>query len=193
MNQLRPHVSFYKIASYELLWTEILERCARTGLPVVLSTGMATLDEVREAVGVLRGAGCIDLTLLHCVSRYPTEAEACNLAAIETLREACGCPVGWSDHSVSPAVIQRAVNRFGATLVEFHIDLDGQGREFESRHCWLPDEIEPVIRASRLGFVADGDGRKTPHPSEEEERTWRADPSDGLRPFLDVREQWKEA
>ena len=192
VEELRPHVSFYKIASYELLWTELLERCARTGLPIVLSTGMATLDEVQEAVETLRGAGCIDLTLLHCVSRYPTEPEACNLAAIETLRRACDCPVGWSDHSVSPAVVQRAAHRFGATMVEFHLDLEGDGREFQSRHCWLPDEIEPVIRAVNLGFVADGDGRKEPRASEGEERTWRADPSDGLRPFLAVREQWKE-
>jgi N-acetylneuraminate synthase len=191
VDELRPHVSFYKIASYELLWTELLERCARSGLPIVLSTGMATLDEVQEAVDVLRGAGCTDLTLLHCVSRYPTEPEACNLAAIETLRRHCDCPVGWSDHSVNPAVVHRAVHRFGASLVEFHIDLEGDGREFQSKHCWLPDEIEPVIRAVNLGFVADGDGHKEPHPSEAEERTWRADPSDGLRPFLPVREKWK--
>jgi sialic acid synthase SpsE len=187
VDQLRDHVAFYKIASYELLWEELLERCGATGVPVVLSTGMATLDEVQGAVEVLRGAGCRDLSLLHCVSRYPTQIDECNLAAMETLRNACGCPVGWSDHSVNPLVIQRAVHHYDACMVEFHFDLDGTGREYASRHCWLPWQIAPVIRDIRESLRADGSPTKAPHPAELEEREWRADPSDGLRPFLHVR------
>src|SRR6185437_158089 len=82
--QLRPYVAFYKVASYELLWTDLLAACGATGKPVVLSTGMATLGEVKVATSVLRTAGCSDLTLLHCVSGYPTPPSECNLAAIET-------------------------------------------------------------------------------------------------------------
>ena len=188
VEELLPYVSFFKVASYELLWTDLLVACARTGKPVVLSTGMATLDEVTGAVSTLRGAGCTDLTLLHCVSGYPTPADECNLAAIQTLRHACGCPVGWSDHSGDPAVIQRAVHRWGACMVEFHLDLDGTGDEFRTGHCWLPNQIGPAIESVAVGQEADGSGQKTPSPSEEADREWRADPSDGLRPLRSIRD-----
>ncbi len=191
VEQLSPYVDFYKIASYELLWDDLLIACARTGKPVVLSTGMATLDEVGLAVTVLRGAGCDNLTLLHCISAYPAPANECNLAAIETLRRTCECPVGWSDHSVKPGVIYRAVHRWGATIVEFHLDLDGEGEEYRSGHCWLPEQIRPVIETAQIGFVADGNGEKAPVRSEISDRDWRADPSDGLRPLLKTRDAWR--
>jgi sialic acid synthase SpsE len=190
VEQLRPFVDVYKIASYELLWEELLTACAATGKPVCLSTGMATLDEVAHAVDVLHAAGCPEPTLLHCVSGYPAPAAECNLAAIETLR-ALGTRVGWSDHSVDPAVVARAVHRFGADVVEFHLDLDGTGAEYRTGHCWLPEEIAPVIADLARGASADGDGVKAPTPVELPDREWRADPSDGLRPFLHVREAWR--
>lgn len=190
VEQLFPYVAFYKIASYELLWDELLRACAATGKPIVLSTGMATLDEVRRAVTVLRDAGCIDLTLLHCVSGYPTPISDCNLSTINTLRTSFGCPVGWSDHSVQAGVLYRAIHCFDAHMVEFHLDLDGQGDEFKSGHCWLPDQIQSVIETVNTGFQADGNGEKIPASSELPDREWRADPSDGLRPFLSVRKEW---
>jgi N-acetylneuraminate synthase len=188
--ELEPYVDVLKVASYELLWDDLLEACARTGKPVCLSTGMATLDEIERAVGVLRAAGCADLTLLHCVSGYPAPAAECNLAAIETLRR-FGAAVGWSDHSVDPAVVARAVHRFDAAVVEFHLDLDGRGDEFKTGHCWLPEQIAPVIGDLARALSADGDGVKAPVPSELPDREWRADPSDGLRPFLHVRAEWR--
>src|SRR6201994_431183 len=72
--ELAPFVDFYKVASYELLVSELLKACARTGKPVVLSTGMATMDEIVAAAGCLRDAGARDVALLHCVSAYPTPA-----------------------------------------------------------------------------------------------------------------------
>jgi sialic acid synthase SpsE len=188
--QLQPHVDILKIASYELLWDELLAACAETGKPVVLSTGMATLDEIQTAVATLRRHGGRDLTLLHCTSAYPTPWQEANLAAIETIRAATGCPVGWSDHTVQPGVIHRAIHRWGAPLVEFHLDLDGQGEEFATGHCWLPVQIGEVITQVRRALEADGDGRKEPTPSELPDRVWRADPSDGLRPFKEVREKF---
>lgn len=191
---LTPHVDRLKVASYEILWHDLLRRCGATGKPVVLSTGMATPDEVEAAVTVLRESGCVDLTLLHCTSSYPTPAAQCNLAVIETLRRAFDCPIGWSDHSRDPAVVLRAVHRWSASFVEVHVDLDGQGVEHAFGHCWLPDELRPVIRgaAGRGGRSAephesDGDGQKVPMPSELPDRDWRADPADGLRPLVHVR------
>ena len=185
--ELLPFVDFYKIASYELMWDELLRACAGSGKPVVLSTGMATLAEVEHACSVLEGAGCRDLTLLHCVSSYPAKPEECNLAAIETLQKACGYPVGWSDHSVDAGVVSRAVHRWGATMIEFHLDLEGQGAEFGAGHCWLPQPMRKLIASVRTGLHADGDGEVGPVTSELEEREWRADPEDGLRPTRSTR------
>ncbi|MCG6534807.1 MAG: N-acetylneuraminate synthase family protein [Syntrophales bacterium LBB04] len=187
VDELWPYVDFYKIGSYELLRENLLKRCGQMGKPVILSTGMATLDEVKHAVDVLRDAGCQNLTLLHCVSGYPAPPQECNLAAIESLRQGCNRPVGWSDHSVNPGVIYRAVNRWGAALIEFHLDLEGEGEEYRMGHCWLPEQIRPVIEAVQAGFRTDGDGRKVPMPSELEDRLWRADPVDGLRPLQVLR------
>ena len=187
---LEPHVDFFKIASYELLWDDLLRACASTGKPVVAATGMATLDEVVRAADVLRDAGCRDPMLLHCTSGYPAPIEQCNLAAIDTIRAATRARVGWSDHSASPAVIYRAVHRWRAEMVEFHLDLDGTGAEFSAGHCWLPAQIAPVIEAIHRGVAADGTGEKLPVESEIADRAWRADPSDGLRPMRAIRGTW---
>ncbi len=189
--ELETYVEFYKIASYELLWDDMLAACARTGKPVILSTGMATIGEINHAVAVLRENGCKAPTLLHCTSAYPTPHTEANLAAIETLRRETGCEVGWSDHTVDPAVIHRAIHRWDARLIEFHLDLDGKGEEYEAGHCWLPDQIAAVIRDVKKGFEADGNGIKEPVPSELSDRLWRADPSDGLRPMKQIRERSK--
>jgi sialic acid synthase SpsE len=189
--ELAPFVDFYKVASYELLVGDLLKACARTGKPVVLSTGMATLEEIQAAARCLRDAGARDVTLLHCVSAYPTPAAEANLSAIETIRNATGLPVGWSDHTRRPAVIERAVHRWNARAVEFHLDLDGHGAEYAAGHCWLPEEIAPVIARIRESLVADGAGFKGPQPSEISDREWRADPSDGMRPLKHVRLEYK--
>lgn len=190
VDELRPFVDFYKIASYELLWDALLAKCAATGIPVILSTGMAELSEIEHAVEVLRANGCEKPILLHCTSAYPTPYEEANLAAIKTMREVIECQVGWSDHTREPGVIHRAIHQWGAEFIEFHLDLDGKGEEYASGHCWLPQEISAVIRDTSRAFSADGNGIKKPGSAEFADREWRADPSDGLRPLKAVRQQW---
>jgi N-acetylneuraminate synthase len=190
---LLEYVDFLKVASYELLWHDLIAACAGSDRPLILSTGMATLDEVVAAVDVARANGADDPLLLHCVSGYPTPPEQVNLAAIATLRETTGCRVGWSDHSVDPAVVERAVRRWGATDVELHVDLDGRGHE-AGEHNWtlealrrlaavLNGDAAPPPASSPL----DGTGEKVPQPIEQPDVAWRADPSDGLRPLLATR------
>src|SRR6185503_9542723 len=180
--QLQPHVAFYKIASYELLWTDLLKACAATGKPVI-----------KGAVATLEAAGATDVTVLHCVSAYPSPPEQSNLSAISTIRRETATKTGWSDHSRAPAVIERAVHHWNASTIELHLDLDGTGEEYHTGHCWLPEEITPVIARIRQAFTADGQGFKEPVPAELSDREWRADPSDGLRPFRHVRASWVPA
>ena len=203
VDELAPHVDFLKVASYELPWLDLIHGCAATSLPLIISTGMADAGEAWAAVEAALESGCRDLTMLHCVSRYPVPEHACNLAAIGTLREMMAAnfapdwpevafKAGWSDHSVSAGVIGRALRHWAADTVEFHFDLEGRGAEFGGGHCWLPETIEPVIAG---GFApvspeCDGTGRIAPLPEDLAERGWRADPSDGLRPTLAVRRDW---
>ncbi|MCH7868274.1 MAG: N-acetylneuraminate synthase family protein [Myxococcales bacterium] len=193
---LEPHVDFLKIASYELIWNDLLRACGATGKPIVLSTGMANLQEVRDAVETLFNAGCRRLTLLHCVSGYPAKPYEANLSALVTLRDlsrnfqSLDLDVGWSDHTVEPGVLHRAIHRYGAQMIEFHFDLDGKGEEYAVGHCWKPDPISHLIRDTRIAFRSDGDGRKIPAAREREERNWRADPTDGLRPVRSFRESF---
>jgi sialic acid synthase SpsE len=210
IEELEPYVDFFKVASYEVLWHESIRMLAATGKPLVISTGMATLQEVDAAVGIARDAGCRDLRLLHCVSGYPTPPEQCNLAAIETLRERYGCPVGWSDHSGRVEIVRRAVRRWGASDVELHVDLDGVGHE-AGEHNWTPAALAELIASlaasgttgpetadaseatDSLGAAGslevDGDGVKRPMPVEKADLSWRADPGDGLRPLGQYRDR----
>ena len=190
VKELEPYVAFYKVASYELLWTDLHKAIAATGKPVIISTGMAIMPEIKAAAATLKQAGATDITVLHCVSAYPAPPEQANLSAIETIRKETGAKVGWSDHTRSPAVIERAVHHWNASTVEIHIDLDGSGAEYATGHCWLPDEIGPCIARIRQGIRADGNGYKEPVAAELPDREWRADPSDGLRPLRHIRASW---
>ena len=156
MHELTPFVDFFKIASYELLWDELLVACAKSSKPVIISTGMANLDEIKHAVNVLRKNNC-EPTVLHCTSSYPTPTKEANLSAIKTIRNKTSCEVGWSDHTVNPGVIHRAIHKWDAKVIEFHLDLDGRGDEFKSGHCWLPEQIKSVIKQVRNIELADGD------------------------------------
>ena len=188
VKELEPYVDFYKIASYELLWDDLIIECAKTGKDLVLSTGMATLDEIEHAVEVFKRHSNSKLTLLHAISGYPTPINEANLKAIKTLRDKFNLEVGLSDHSVSKDVITRAIYKWDASMIEFHLDLDENGAEYKSGHCWLPNQMKDTIDGIKNGFLADGTGEKVPAPSEIDDRLWRADPSDGLRPFKELRE-----
>lgn len=191
LEAVTPHVDFLKVASYELLWDELLKSAAGTSLPVIISTGMATMPEVVHAVEVLRLAKAADLSVLHCVSDYPANPRHANLAAIRTIREELNVRTGWSDHSRDLGVIARAVHRWDAEVIEVHIDKDGEGYEADAEHCWLPEDLHSLSRALGGGPEFDGDGEKRPSEPEIVEREWRADPTDGLRPYKSVRLTWE--
>lgn len=188
LRAVRSHLDFCKVASYELLWSDLLVAAASTQLPIFLSTGMASEDEVASAVAVFRGAQVRDLTLMHCVSTYPAPPSEANLSAIESLRQKFNLPIGWSDHTVDQMVVERAIGRWAASAVELHFDLEGEGMEGKMGHCWRPEDVKVLIDHTQRWSVIDGDGRKRAMPSEEHERTRRTDPWDGLRPLRSERQ-----
>lgn len=187
--QLADHgwVDFFKISSYQLLDRTILQAVAREHKPTIVSTGMATMKEVQEAVYCLNKEGLEEITLLHCVSCYPAKSDACNLRCIETLRQEFHLPVGWSDHTTLSTVVRAAIWRWDAECVELHFDLDDR-QGAEQAHSWTPDSFAWVrgwmhdIPSSALSQF-DGHGTKIPATCELGERAWRADPEDGLRPI----------
>jgi sialic acid synthase SpsE len=181
---LVDYVDFFKVASYELLWIDLIKLVASTNKPLQISTGMSTPEEILSAIAV---TGDNRPLMFHCTSSYPTPEREANLSAIDTIRTMTGCEVGWSDHTMSPNVVVRSVVHWNASAVEFHLDLDGQGEEYSSGHCWLPQQIKEVIQFCNDVATIDGNGGKFPVPSEIYDRNWRADPSDGLRPLKTTR------
>ena len=180
-------VDFFKIASYEILWKDLLVCCAKTKKKIILSTGMATLQEVKSAIKILLDNGANKVIVLHCVSNYPANLSSLNLSAIKTLKKNFSLDVGWSDHSRNPIVVNRAIEKWGATFVEMHLDLDSKGFEYGSGHCWLPNEAAQLINTSKKIKILDGSGMKQPSRLELFERKNRADPIDGLRPIKKYR------
>jgi len=112
----------FKIASFEAIDLPLIQRAARSGKPLIVSTGIASLGEIAEAVEAARAAGCRELALLHCTSGYPTPPEDSNLRTIAHLADAFGVVVGLSDHTLGTAVPVAAV-ALGACLVEKHFTL----------------------------------------------------------------------
>jgi N-acetylneuraminate synthase len=145
----------YKIASFELVDLPLLERVAATGKPVILSTGMATLAEVEEAVETLRHAGASQIALLKCTSAYPAEPGEMNLRSIPDLSERFDVPVGLSDHSIGPVAPVTAVS-LGASLIEKHLTLSRAAPGPDSSFSLEPDEFRAMVDAVRTTQAALG-------------------------------------
>lgn len=154
-----------KISSGDVTDLPMLEVVAGLGLPVLLSTGMADMEEVQAAVQTLRRGGCTDLTLLQCVSNYPAEPSLANLRVMDTYARAFGTPVGLSDHSTGLTVAIAAVAR-GACCIEKHFTLDRSLPGPDHQASLLPAELAALVRAIREVEAALGDGIKRPAPSE---------------------------
>jgi len=148
----------YKLASHSLTNLPLLEHMAELGKPVILSTGMATLEECDRAVGIFRARSC-PLALLHCVSSYPTPLEQANLRLIGTLAERYGVPVGYSGHEVGSLATLAAVAR-GACVVERHITLDRAMMGFDHKLSVPPQELAQMVKDVRAIESALGDGQK---------------------------------
>jgi N-acetylneuraminate synthase/N,N'-diacetyllegionaminate synthase len=158
-------VPAFKVGSGELTNLPYLAHLAGKGRPLILSTGMGDLNEVRAAVATIRAHGDPPLAVLHCVSNYPTEPADCNLAAMAALRDALDVPVGFSDHTVGLAVPLAAV-ALGACIIEKHLTLDRALPGPDHLVSATPDELRALVDGIRAVEAARGDGVKAPRPSE---------------------------
>lgn len=156
---------FWKIPSGEVTNLPYLLAIAKTGKPVVMSTGMCRMDEIGAAIRVLEENGTKDIRLLHCNTEYPTPFEDVNLRAMQTMRDAFGLGVGYSDHT--PGIeAPIAAAALGATIIEKHFTLDRNMEGPDHKASLEPDELAAMVRAIRNVEAALGSGIKEPSESE---------------------------
>lgn len=155
-----------KIASGDLTHVHLVERAARTGLPLVMSTGLARLDEIADALAWARRAGARAIALLHCVSAYPVPGGSENLGAITELAAAFRVPVGLSDHGTQPLSAPIAV-ALGASVYERHFILGrGGSDEVDGPLSATPEELRALVDQAAAASAALGSGRKVCLPAE---------------------------
>jgi N-acetylneuraminate synthase/N,N'-diacetyllegionaminate synthase len=160
-------VEVVKLGSGELTDRPLLVEVARRGLPVICSTGMATLEEVEDAVGWLQEAPA--LALMHCVSSYPAPTDQANLRALQTMSERFDLPVGWSDHTLGSVTAVAAV-ALGACLLEKHLTTDTSRSGPDHEASAGPEAMRQYVEDVRAAHAALGDGVKRPASAEAENR-----------------------
>lgn len=148
-------VPAYKIASFEVNDTGLLKKVAKTGKPVIFSTGMATTHEIQLALNTLADAGAKQVAMLKCTSAYPSQPEDMNLATIVDMQEQFSIPVGLSDHSMGVEVPVAAV-ALGACIIEKHFTLDRKLDSADSEFSLEPDEFAQMVTAVRRAKAAMG-------------------------------------
>lgn len=148
-------VPAYKIASFEAVDLPLIRRVAATGKPLILSTGMANLGEIDEAVAVARDAGAAEIVLLHCISGYPTPIEDCNLRCLPHLAQTFDLDAGLSDHTLGHEAAVAAV-ALGAVVVEKHMTLDREAGGFDAAFSLEPAEFKALVQQCRNAWKALG-------------------------------------
>lgn len=159
-------VPAFKIASYEVVHLPLLRHIARKRKPILLSTGMASLGEIEEAIDAIRGEGNDLIVLFHCAIGYPVIMSDVNLAAMDTMRSAFGIPVGFSDHTLGVTVPLAAVAR-GANIIEKHFTLDRDQHGPDHDFAAEPTTLGSMIAGIRDVEAAIGNPAKGVQPSEE--------------------------
>lgn len=167
---VRCGVDIIKIPSGEITNYPYLVNAGKTRRKVILSSGMSSLGEVRNAVCVLRENGSMDITVLHCNTEYPSPYGDVNLQAMQTIKDELGVSVGYSDHTTGIEIPIAAV-ALGATVIEKHFTLNKNMEGPDHKASLEPDELRKMIRAIRNIELSLGDGRKIPSASEKKNMT----------------------
>jgi len=141
------NVPAYKIASFENTHLPLIRKVAMTGKPLIISTGMASLYELKEVVNIVRDLGCKKLVLLKCTSSYPAKTQDCNLKTIPHMREIFDCEVGLSDHCMGVGAAVAAV-ACGATIIEKHFTIKRSDGGVDSAFSIEPEELKQLVKAT---------------------------------------------
>ncbi|MEM9025644.1 MAG: pseudaminic acid synthase [Verrucomicrobiota bacterium] len=166
------NVPAYKIASPEIVDKELIQMCAATGKPIVISTGMSRMEEIGEAVTWARQGGADDITLLKCTSAYPAKSSEMNLNSIPQLASKFGLPVGLSDHTLGDTVAIAAV-ALGARMIEKHFTLYRSDGGPDAAFSMEPEEFRKMVNQIRMTEEALGSREWTMSPREKENRIFR--------------------
>jgi N-acetylneuraminate synthase len=158
VDRLKSYVPAFKIASSMLSHYPLLEYIAKTGKPVIVSTGAHTREEIQEAVNTLQDAGVKSIVLLHCVSAYPTPLDQINVSAVRSLGEYFDIPVGFSDHTLDPTIAPTAAVSHGASVIEKHFTVDRTLEGMDHSHSLEPTELSEMVNAIRATEKSQGDG-----------------------------------
>jgi N,N'-diacetyllegionaminate synthase len=162
-------VPFLKIASMDVVHLPLLRYAAQKKRPIILSTGMATLGEVEQAVDTIHAAGNDQIVLLHCISIYPPEYTTIHLRNIEMLQRAFECPVGFSDHTLGTAIPLAAI-AVGACVIEKHFTLDQDMAGWDHAISANPEQMRTIVTEGKNIFEALGSSRRTVSEAEMEKR-----------------------
>jgi pseudaminic acid synthase len=168
----KMNVPTHKVASFELVDIGLIQKMARTGKPLIMSTGMASEDEISEAIAAARDACATEIALLKCTSAYPAPAEEANLRTIPELARRFGCPVGLSDHTMGIAVSVAAV-ALGACIVEKHLCLQRSDGGPDGAFSLEPMEFKAMVEAVRTTEKALGTVQFASGPREANSRRFR--------------------
>lgn len=160
-------VPFIKIGSGEITWLEMLDYTARKGIPVMLSTGDATMSEIDEAVRTIEKTGNKDLVLLQCITNYPSKIDSANVNVLKTYQNAFDCLTGYSDHSPGHVVALASVV-LGGSVIEKHFTLDKTDKGPDHPHSMEPDEFKFMVDSIREVERAMGSTRKEVQKEESE-------------------------
>lgn len=168
----RQNPDLIKIAAMDFNYQDLIQSAAALQKPIILSSGMSTLEEVLRTVRWVEEAGNYQYMVLHCVSCYPAPPEACNLLAIKTLKEVLDCPIGFSDHTAGIHIPLAAV-AFGSNIIEKHFTIDKSLPGPDQKCSMDPDDLKCFVMQIRDLEKAIGHGRKEPSPEEIEPRRYK--------------------
>jgi len=162
----------YKLASFEITDLPLIKRIAQTGKPLIISTGMANLAEITDAINMARENGCKELVVLHCISAYPAPFEQANLATIADISKRFNVVSGLSDHSLGTVVSVTSV-AFGASLIEKHFILDKHDKGPDSAFSLEPDDLVRLVNETKAAHQAIGKAGYERKPIEEASMKFR--------------------
>ncbi|MCW8833714.1 MAG: pseudaminic acid synthase, partial [Colwellia sp.] len=162
----------YKLASFEITDLPLIKRIAKTGKPLIISTGMANLEEISDAINTARNNGCQELVVLHCISAYPAPIEQANLATIADISQRFNVIAGLSDHTLGTVVSVTSI-ALGACLIEKHFTLDRNDKGPDSEFSLEPSDLVRLVNETKAAHQAIGNAGYERKPVEEASMKFR--------------------